>query len=165
MEVYKDCPETLKKATYVSRRVKNKLGKWVMEQRTKVYERAEGEYKFLEVMGKRLENKSMLDDGQLQVVEGQQQQVMDDAEKMAFEGRGFGLLQHELESPPNTVIGLPSNTDPQMAASFKEFMKDRLEGSSSASGRKDKSSEGKERRTSPRRRNRSTMDPHPRRTA
>ena len=73
----------------------------------------------------------MLDDGQLQLVEGQQQQVMDDAEKMAFEGRGVGLLQDELEIPPNSVIGLPSKTNPQMAALLKEFMKDRLEGSSS----------------------------------
>ena len=64
LEGFKDQPETFKKARWNLVRFRNpKTGRWVIEQRTKVYDQVEVKYRFKESTGTELRESNVLDNG------------------------------------------------------------------------------------------------------
>ena len=87
LEVFKDQPDIIRRAKFKPVRCKKPNGKWVVELRTKIYDRADGEYHFREVCGSEVRQSSRLDDGTLELREGQQEKVFGDMVSSIFENR------------------------------------------------------------------------------
>ena len=129
-EVFESEPEIIKKAKWFPRRVRNDAGKWVVQTHCKVFDRPKGEYKFREVVGRRVEQNTCLDDGHLQISEDQQQRVLDDTVNAAFQSRGQGLSQSDLPQQQQQSKDL----QPDLQDLFKQFLTDRGFAEASSSG-------------------------------
>ena len=88
MECFKDQPDIIRRAKWKSVRCKKPNGKWVIEQRTRVYALCEGEYRFKETAGAEVRQSTRIDDGSLELCEGQQEKVFDDTAAGLFDCRG-----------------------------------------------------------------------------
>ena len=95
-----------------------------------MFDRPKGKYKFREVMGRRVEQNTCLDDGHLQISEDQQQRVLDDTVNAAFQSRGQGLSQSDLPQQQQQSKDL----QPDLQDMFKQFLTDRGFAEASSSG-------------------------------
>ena len=83
---FKSQPDLLKKTTCFPYRFKcPKTGKNKIEMRTRVYDQGEGEYLFEEVEGSSVRVDNVVDNGEVNLMENQQERVMEDTSNMMFE--------------------------------------------------------------------------------
>ena len=114
LEVYKDQPEIIRKAKFKTVRFRHpKAGRWMTEQRTKVYDQADGEYRFKEIQGNEIVQKKTLDDGSLELVDDQQQKIFDDMAATQFDNCGGGagaLTRADVKTDPPQATSQPPSS-------------------------------------------------------
>ena len=85
LNLFKDQPEALKQAKYYTVRYKClRTNKIIVEQRTKVYEQAQGVWRFEEKTGSEVRTDQVIDDGRLILEDGQQDTVFHDVTQASF---------------------------------------------------------------------------------
>ena len=96
---YRSQPDLLKKAKFFPFRFKcPRTGKNKIEMRTRIYDQAEGVCNFEEVEGSSVRVDNVVDNGEVNLMENQQERVMEDTSNMMFEQirRAQGLTVNDV---------------------------------------------------------------------
>ena len=134
LEQFAEQPEVLKATKYYTVRLKcPKTNKMIVEQRTKVYDQKVGVHAFEEISGNTNSTHQIIDDGQVILQEGQQDQVFHDISRAQFDGKRLAgsLTMDDVELPSKRAKTDSASSRSPASKSPKPSAKDKDNGADS----------------------------------